>query len=109
MRVKCYTANASTAKMDLDSKKTKAETQSQFSNKEINVRRHGNLVQLILTPSSSTKVRNALTLQVSNFAYSLLRARRFSARFTKRNLSPLLLGDARIQGNSIDIEKGRRV
>ncbi|KAH0944766.1 hypothetical protein HN011_009650 [Eciton burchellii] len=57
-------ANASTAKMDLDSKKTKAETQSQFSNKEINVRRHGNLVQLILTPSSSTKVRNALTLQV---------------------------------------------
>ncbi|EFN65862.1 Chromodomain Y-like protein 2 [Camponotus floridanus] len=51
------------SKMDLDSK-TKVETQGQFSNKEINVRRHGNLVQLILTPSSSTKIRNALTLQV---------------------------------------------
>ncbi|XP_020298091.1 claspin-like [Pseudomyrmex gracilis] len=46
-----------------DFNKTK-ETQSQFSNKEIHVRRHGNLVQLILTPSSLTKVRNALTLQV---------------------------------------------
>ncbi|XP_026829782.1 uncharacterized protein LOC105281562 isoform X2 [Ooceraea biroi] len=57
-------ANASTAKTDLDSKKAKTEAQNQFSNKEINVRRHGNLVQLILTPSSSTKVRNALTLQV---------------------------------------------
>ncbi|XP_011632936.1 uncharacterized protein LOC105424416 isoform X1 [Pogonomyrmex barbatus] len=57
--------NASTMKtLDLDNNKTKAETQSQFSNKEINVRRHGNLVQLILTPSSSTKIRNALTLQV---------------------------------------------
>ncbi|XP_011875959.1 PREDICTED: uncharacterized protein LOC105566507 isoform X2 [Vollenhovia emeryi] len=50
--------------LDVDSNKTKTETQSQFSNKEINVRRHGNLVQLILTPSSSTKIRNALTLQV---------------------------------------------
>ncbi|XP_012525359.2 uncharacterized protein LOC105830532 isoform X1 [Monomorium pharaonis] len=50
--------------LDLDSNKTKMEIQSQFSNKEINVRRHGNLVQLILTPSSSTKIRNALTLQV---------------------------------------------
>ncbi|XP_029157834.1 microtubule-associated protein futsch-like [Nylanderia fulva] len=55
-------ANAS--KTDVDSNKTKVETQGQFSNKEINVRRHGNLVQLILTPSSSTKIRNALTLQV---------------------------------------------
>lgn len=53
------------SKTDLDSNKTKVETQGQFSNKEINVRRHGNLVQLILTPSSSTKIRNALTLQVS--------------------------------------------
>jgi len=79
MGVKCYTANASTTKMDLDSKKTKTETQSQFSNKEINVRRHGNLVQLILTPSSSTKVRNALTLQVSNSA-PLFGARRNSPR-----------------------------
>ncbi|XP_011687299.1 PREDICTED: uncharacterized protein LOC105449665 isoform X1 [Wasmannia auropunctata] len=50
--------------LDLDSNKTKTEMQGQFSNKEINVRRHGNLVQLILTPSSSTKIRNALTLQV---------------------------------------------
>lgn len=41
------------------------EIRSQFSNKEINIRRHGNLVQLILTPSSSTKIRNALTLQVT--------------------------------------------
>ncbi|XP_031843839.1 uncharacterized protein LOC116431902 isoform X2 [Nomia melanderi] len=47
-----------------DNNKTKTETRSQFSNKEINVRRHGNLVQLILTPSSSTKLRNALTLQM---------------------------------------------
>ncbi|XP_072765239.1 uncharacterized protein [Anoplolepis gracilipes] len=52
------------SKTDLDSNKTKVETQGQFSNKEINVRRHGNLVQLILTPSSTTKIRNALTLQV---------------------------------------------
>ncbi|KOC65677.1 Chromodomain Y-like protein 2 [Habropoda laboriosa] len=54
---------ASTIKIESDNK-TKMETRSQFSNKEINVRRHGNLVQLILTPSSSTKIRNALTLQV---------------------------------------------
>lgn len=53
--------------LDLDNNKTKTETRSQFSNKEINVRRHGNLVQLILTPSSSTKIRNALTLQVTKF------------------------------------------
>lgn len=50
--------------MESDNSKTKMETRSQFSNKEINVRRHGNLVQLILTPSSSTKIRNTLTLQV---------------------------------------------
>ncbi|XP_017767547.1 PREDICTED: uncharacterized protein LOC108556102 [Eufriesea mexicana] len=57
--------NVNTAKMpDLDNNITKMETRSQFSNKEINVRRHGNLVQLILTPSSSTKIRNALTLQL---------------------------------------------
>lgn len=49
---------------EMDNNKIKAETRSQFSNKEINVRRHGNLVQLILTPSSSTKIRNALTIQV---------------------------------------------
>ncbi|KAL0106022.1 hypothetical protein PUN28_016027 [Cardiocondyla obscurior] len=50
--------------VDSDSNKMKTEVQGQFSNKEINVRRHGNLVQLILTPSSSTKIKNALTLQV---------------------------------------------
>ena len=53
--------------LDIDSNKMKTEMQSQFSNKEINVRRHGNLVQLILTPSSSTKIRNALSLQVRSF------------------------------------------
>ncbi|KYM80222.1 Chromodomain Y-like protein [Atta colombica] len=57
--------NTNTIKtLDVDSNKMKTEVQSQFSNKEINVRRHGNLVQLILTPSSSTKIRNALSLQV---------------------------------------------
>nr|XP_012149423.1 PREDICTED: uncharacterized protein LOC100877790 isoform X2 [Megachile rotundata] len=56
--------NASITKTVESDNKTKMETRSQFSNKEINVRRHGNLVQLILTPSSSTKIRNALTLQV---------------------------------------------
>ncbi|CAK9816933.1 Chromodomain Y-like protein 2 [Anthophora plagiata] len=55
--------NSTTKTAEADNK-TKMETRSQFSNKEINVRRHGNLVQLILTPSSSTKIRNALTLQV---------------------------------------------
>lgn len=54
--------------MNIDSNKTKTEMQNQFSNKEVNVRRHGNLVQLILTPSASTKIRNALSLQVSIFA-----------------------------------------
>ncbi|KAG7205382.1 hypothetical protein KM043_007377 [Ampulex compressa] len=57
--------NANVAKvLDIDSSKVKTEMRSQFSNKEINVRRHGYLVQLILTPSSSTKIRNALTLQL---------------------------------------------
>ncbi|XP_050573071.1 uncharacterized protein LOC126913873 isoform X2 [Bombus affinis] len=57
--------NANTTKtLESDNNKTKMEIRSQFSNKEINIRRHGNLVQLILTPSSSTKIRNALTLQV---------------------------------------------
>ncbi|XP_076685046.1 uncharacterized protein LOC143377543 isoform X2 [Andrena cerasifolii] len=57
--------NTNTTKTsEVDNNKTKIETRSQFSNKEINVRRHGNLVQLILTPSSSLKIRNALTLQV---------------------------------------------
>ncbi|EGI60328.1 Chromodomain Y-like protein [Acromyrmex echinatior] len=56
--------NTNMKTLDIDSNKMKTEMQSQFSNKEINVRRHGNLVQLILTPSSSTKIRNALSLQV---------------------------------------------
>ncbi|KYQ58223.1 Chromodomain Y-like protein [Trachymyrmex zeteki] len=57
--------NTNTIKtLNIDSNKTKTEMQNQFSNKEVNVRRHGNLVQLILTPSASTKIRNALSLQV---------------------------------------------
>ncbi|XP_032677777.1 serine-rich adhesin for platelets-like isoform X2 [Odontomachus brunneus] len=55
--------NTTVVKM-LELGNTKTEAPGQFRNKEINVRRHGNLVQLILTPSSSTRVRNALTLQV---------------------------------------------
>ncbi|XP_035720417.1 putative leucine-rich repeat-containing protein DDB_G0290503 [Vespa mandarinia] len=50
--------------LELTGNKTKIESRCLFSNKEINVRKHGYLVQLILTPSSSTKIRNALTLQV---------------------------------------------
>ncbi|XP_026670345.1 uncharacterized protein LOC108626137 isoform X2 [Ceratina calcarata] len=50
--------------LESDIGKTKSDIRSQFSNKEINVRRHGNLVQLILTPSATTKTRNALTLPV---------------------------------------------
>ncbi|XP_012273481.1 titin [Orussus abietinus] len=42
----------------------KSGAESQFSNKEVNVRRHGNLVQLILTPSTSSKLRNGITVQV---------------------------------------------
>lgn len=88
--------------LELDSNKTKTEMQGQFSNKEINVRRHGNLVQLILTPSSSTKIRNALTLQVSTFALrqSLIRYKLLNV------LLLILLGDARIQRGSVDIKKG---
>ncbi|XP_015120706.1 muscle M-line assembly protein unc-89 [Diachasma alloeum] len=37
---------------------------AQFSNKEINVQRHANLVQLILTPSTTSKIRNGITLQM---------------------------------------------
>ncbi|XP_015187689.1 PREDICTED: extracellular matrix-binding protein ebh [Polistes dominula] len=50
--------------LEFSGNKTKTDSRCQFSNKEINVRKHGYLVQLILTPSSSTKIRNALTLQV---------------------------------------------
>lgn len=74
--------------------------QDQFSNKEINVRRHGNLVQLILTPSSSTKIRNALTLQVSTFAL-----RQSRNCFKLLNVLLLMIGDARIQRGSVDIKK----
>ncbi|XP_015608329.1 uncharacterized protein LOC107274086 isoform X2 [Cephus cinctus] len=61
-----HKANANLTKTtDIDGgKKAKIDGESSFSNKEINVRRHGNLVQLILTPSSSTKIRNGITLQV---------------------------------------------
>lgn len=95
--------------MELDSNKTKVETQGQFSNKEINVRRHGNLVQLILTPSSSTKIRNALTLQASNLidAYSLFL---MFVRYFFLLLNIVfndILGDARIQRGPIDIKKRR--
>ncbi|XP_014613725.1 PREDICTED: extracellular matrix-binding protein ebh-like [Polistes canadensis] len=50
--------------LEFTGNKTKTDSKCQFSNKEINVRKHGYLVQLILTPSSPTKIRNALTLQV---------------------------------------------
>lgn len=61
-----YKGNASVGKTsEIDGvKKQKVETGNQFSNKEINIRRHGNLVQLILTPSSPTKTKNGITLQV---------------------------------------------
>ncbi|XP_053980332.1 uncharacterized protein LOC128877226 isoform X1 [Hylaeus volcanicus] len=61
----CFPVNTNIIKIsESDNNKTKMEPRSQFSNKEINVRRHGNLVQLILTPSSSTKIKNALTIQM---------------------------------------------
>lgn len=37
---------------------------NQFSNKEISVQKHGNLVQLILTPSTTSKIRNGITLEM---------------------------------------------
>ncbi|XP_063981807.1 titin-like [Diachasmimorpha longicaudata] len=40
------------------------DSKVQFSNKEINVQRHANLVQLILTPSTTSKIRNGITLQM---------------------------------------------
>lgn len=47
-----------------DAESIKAKDKIQFSNKEIIVQRHGNLVQLILTPSTSSKIRNGITLQI---------------------------------------------
>lgn len=43
---------------------TTSDGQSEFSNKEIIVQRHGNLVQLIMTPLSSDKIKNGITLEV---------------------------------------------
>ncbi|XP_011305894.1 titin [Fopius arisanus] len=43
-------------------KDQRKEGKTVFSNKEINVQRHGNLVQLILTPSTTSKIRNGITL-----------------------------------------------
>ncbi|XP_034940981.1 uncharacterized protein [Chelonus insularis] len=47
-----------------DVESVKAKDKVQFSNKEIIVQRHGNFVQLILTPSTSSKIKNGLTLQI---------------------------------------------
>ncbi|XP_044013251.1 myb-like protein X [Aphidius gifuensis] len=48
-----------------DDKKTRSSNDKiQFSNKEINVKKHGNLVQLIMTPSTNSKIRNGITLQM---------------------------------------------
>lgn len=43
--------------------KSPPDVLDQFNNKEINLRRHGNIVQLILTPSS-TRLKNGITLQL---------------------------------------------
>ncbi|XP_043274181.1 microtubule-associated protein futsch isoform X2 [Venturia canescens] len=50
--------------LDFDEKQFNTEPRVQFSNNEITVQRHGKLVQLLLTPSTSTKIRNGITLQV---------------------------------------------
>ncbi|OXU18538.1 hypothetical protein TSAR_008165 [Trichomalopsis sarcophagae] len=45
----------------------RVDSKKLFSNKEINVRHHGHLVQLILTPSTPVSgIRNAITVQVMN-------------------------------------------
>lgn len=45
----------------------KIDTKSRFSNKEISVKYHGHLVQLILTPSLPVSgIRNSLTIQAMN-------------------------------------------
>lgn len=52
----------------LKTEDVKVDSKKLFSNKEINVRKHGHLVQLILTPSTPVSgIRNAITLQVNNF------------------------------------------
>ena len=44
----------------------KVDVKKLFTNKEINVRQHGHLVQLILTPSTPVAgIRNAITIQVN--------------------------------------------
>jgi hypothetical protein len=50
----------------------KVDIKKLFSNKEINVRQQGNLVQLILTPSAPVSgIRNAITIQVKNRLYNI--------------------------------------
>ena len=51
-----------------DSSYLKNEPRPVFSNKEIIVRHNGNLVQLILTPSSS-KIVNGITLEVQHASF----------------------------------------
>ncbi|CAG5106510.1 Similar to CDYL2: Chromodomain Y-like protein 2 (Homo sapiens) [Cotesia congregata] len=57
-------AGAINKKSKRDAESIKAKDKIQFSNKELIVQRHGNLVQLILTPSTSSKIRNGITLQI---------------------------------------------
>ncbi|KAH0537860.1 nucleolar protein dao-5-like [Cotesia glomerata] len=57
-------AGAVNKKSKRDAESIKAKDKIQFSNKELIVQRHGNLVQLILTPSTSSKIRNGITLQI---------------------------------------------
>lgn len=61
-----FSGNLGSIKLgETDGNKSKLDTRVQFSNNEINVQRHGNLVQLLLTPSTTTKMRNGITLQVT--------------------------------------------
>lgn len=61
-----FSGNPSTIakSLNFDEKLLKTEPKVQFSNSEILVQRHGKLVQLLLTPSTSKKIRNGITLQV---------------------------------------------
>ena len=105
---------------ETDGQKVKLDMQVQFSNIEINVQRHGNLVQLLLTPSRSGKMRNGITLQVmiSNvfllwlceFCYELLE---FFELFKVSNIREFLIDLSICQDNARtsrypgDIEKRR--
>ncbi|KAK0182716.1 hypothetical protein PV327_000825 [Microctonus hyperodae] len=63
-RTRTTTINRKTKSRSSDLESSRARDKIQFRNKEINVQRHGNLVQLILTPSTSSKIRNGITLQM---------------------------------------------